>query len=254
MMPSSQPSHSPTRTSSKPPTAQPTSNPVSFPSSAPTLQPFAKPTSEPSNQPSQRPSIRPSAQPSAQPVLFPTSLPSAMPTGTTQLSTWFASYTGSDAASYFGATWWSSMDCVLVGREFFDGILAVSHDRGVSWTLTTQTSSPLTDVASLIATNGDTYIVAVSSAGVLYNSTNGDTWSEVVVSGVFYGVAIGSNGKSSVVWLIGFHFPKLFYRIRNGLYCGGLWKGFQDLVGICILGMDSKSNPVFLCSVEWGVN
>jgi hypothetical protein len=90
------------------------------------------------------------------------------------------------------------MDCVLVGRYFLGGVIVVSHDRGVTWTRTEVSSTPLTHVTSKTWTSGSTTattLIATSSSKILYSS-DASTWTPVSVTGPLMGVAIGSNGRS----------------------------------------------------------
>jgi photosystem II stability/assembly factor-like uncharacterized protein len=131
-----------------------------------------------------------------QPTVQPTSIPSSKPTANLLASTWFEVQAGESSDAYFGATWTTSLDCVLVGRQFFDGVIIVTHDRGSSWNRTLVSDTPFTHVASY--DDGDYYYhLVTSTTGDLYWSTdNGDSWTLLVyLPATFYSVAIGSDGK-----------------------------------------------------------
>jgi photosystem II stability/assembly factor-like uncharacterized protein len=120
-----------------------------------------------------------------------------MPTGALYNSVWFQVTAGENSDAYFGATWTSSLDCVLVGRQFFDGVIVYSQDRGVSWSRTLQSGYPLTDVASFVSYSTYFLISTSTSGDIFVSSDNGITWTSVVtLSSSLYSVSIGLNGKS----------------------------------------------------------
>ncbi len=117
-----------------------------------------------------------------------------MPTGYTLDSVWFSILAGSQTDAFYGATCYTSKDCIMVGRSFLDGVIVVTHSRGTTWTRTSFSSNPFTDVASRTL-SGSTIMLAVTSTGRIYYSYDSSTWSWVAVSGALYSIAIGSNGK-----------------------------------------------------------
>jgi photosystem II stability/assembly factor-like uncharacterized protein len=95
---------------------------------------------------------------------------------------------------------------MLVGREFFDGVAAISNDWGSTWSSTIFSSTALSDVASWTSVSKITYYVAVAVTGdVFYTNNSGITWyyapSPVEVS--LFGVAVGSNGQAFAVGAAG---------------------------------------------------
>lgn len=108
-------------------------------------------------------------------------------------SVWFTVLAGSQSDAFYGATCYSSVDCILAGRGTIDGVVVVTHNRGTSWTRKTFSSSPLTDITSNTV-NGVVAILAVAS-GKIYHSSDSSTWTSATVTGALYSVALGSNGN-----------------------------------------------------------
>lgn len=125
----------------------------------------------------------------------PSQQPTAIPTGVTLDSTWFAVLAGQEYDEFYGATWFSDVNCVLVGRSDLDGVIVTSSNRGLTWTRTTTGSDLLTDVTSKTVSTL-TYIIASTTTGRIYYSTTSKTWTKVTLTTTpLYSVAIDSNGK-----------------------------------------------------------
>eukprot|EP01042_Synura_sphagnicola_P025955 gene25955-33398_t len=123
------------------------------------------------------------------------------------LGEWIRVEATSSSDIFFGSTWTSSNDVVLVGRSFTDGVSAKSSNRGLTWTSNILYDSPLSDLASYEDSgNSIIYTVAPCSTGAIYISTDqGDTWnpSTDVISHNLFGVTIGSNGNAFAVGQLG---------------------------------------------------
>lgn len=91
---------------------------------------------------------------------------------------------------------------MLVGREFFDGVIAMSGDWGSTWTTTSFPGYALSDVASWNGPSDVSYYVTVAVTGdVFYTNNSGLNWyyAPNPVSAILYGVAIGANGQAFAV-------------------------------------------------------
>lgn len=91
---------------------------------------------------------------------------------------------------------------MLVGREFFDGIAAMSNDWGKTWTTYSIPGYALSDVASFVTVSGTAYYVAVAVTGdVFYTNDSMATWYSVPspIPAILYGISIGLNGNAYAV-------------------------------------------------------
>ncbi len=120
-------------------------------------------------------------------------MPSVAPTGFTLDSGWFSVLAGVNADVFYGATCYSSLDCILVGKSFLDGVIVVTHDRGSTWSRKSVANYPFTDITSRTL-SGETVMIAASS-GRIYYSYDSSTWLSASITGALYSVTIGTNGK-----------------------------------------------------------
>lgn len=116
-------------------------------------------------------------------------------------SVWNLVSVGLPSDVYYGATWSTSTDVTVVGKNFFDGVIVTSHDRGGTWTRSLLPSTPLNDIDSFYYQPNLIFYIAASSLGyVAISNDNAHTWelNQVDSTVAFFGVAIGNNGEFSI--------------------------------------------------------
>ena len=118
---------------------------------------------------------------------------------------WGITKAGVASDSYLGADWGSSSEVVMVGRNFFDGVVVYSLDRGSTWDRVVFEGDTLADVAAIAGTEGTYFIAAANSGGIYYSTDYGATWTyaDTIIPAYLYGVGVGSNEKAYAVGQVG---------------------------------------------------